>query len=150
MKASLRDCAIGALLGSLAVVGTFGLLVLVGVVKVAPWVAMWQVLFETEAWVLPAIVGGLLFIGIGVLWGLPFALVDEPGPFKGFVYGVLPTLWAWTGMPIIMGGAPMGGLDPIQMGLPVVMNCVIWGTILGWYTREKVFGSGGGGGSVYY
>lgn len=150
MKTTLRDAAVGALLGSLAVVGMFGLLVVIGIVKAAPWVTMWQVVMGTEGWVVPAIFGGLLFIAIGVLWGLPFVLVEEPGPFKGFVYGILPTLWAWTGMPLIIGAAPLGGLDPVAMGLPVLMNCVIWGTILGWYTREKVFGQGGGGGAVYY
>ncbi|MEL6614397.1 MAG: hypothetical protein AAFQ43_01590 [Bacteroidota bacterium] len=150
MKATLRDAAIGALIGSLAVVGTFGLLVVIGIVRVAPWVAMWQALIGGEGWIVPALAGGVLFIAIGVLWGLPFVLVEEPGPFKGFVYGIVPTLWAWTGMPLLMDAAPMGGLDPVNMGLPVVMNCVIWGSILGWYTREKVFGSGGGGGAVYY
>lgn len=148
MKPSLRDTALGALIGSLAVVGSFGLLVPIGVVKVAPWVAMWQTFLGGEDWVVPAIVGGLLFIAIGVLWGLPFAFVDEPSTFKGVVYGVLPTLWAWTGMPLLMDRPPLGGLDPIGVTLPIVMNCVIWGSILGWWCQRAVFGDGGA--SVYY
>ena len=139
VKPSLRDVAVGALLGSLAVLGTLSLLVLIGIVPVAPWVAMWQTFIGGEDWVVPAVAGGALFVLAGVLWGLPFGLVREPSVFKGVVYGVLPTLWAWTGMPLLMGQAPLGGLEPIPLVLPVVMNCFIWGSILGWYTHRKAF-----------
>ena len=148
MKPSLRDAAIGALLGSLAVVGAFGLLVVFGIVKAAPWVLMWQRFVGGEGWVLAAIVGGVLFVGIGVLWGLPFALVEEPSPFKGVVYGVLPTVWAWTGMAILLGQPPLGGLRPDGVLIPIVMNGLIWGSILGAWCRRAVFGEGGG--PVYY
>ena len=149
MKPSFRTVAIGGLLGSLAVFGFFALITPFGIVKKAPWVAMWHALIGGEGWILPAIVGGLLFIGIGVLWALPFRFVEEPSPFKGAVLGVVPTLWAWTAMPIMMGEMPLGGLDPIKVGLPVIANCFIWGPILGWYAREKLINSSRGG-SVYF
>lgn len=148
MKAKIRDAAFGAFLGSLAVVGAFGLLVVMGVENAAPWVLMWQKLFGGEAWLLPAILGGLAFVAIGTLWGLPFAFFEEPSTFKGIVYGIVPTIWAWTGVPLILGRPPLGGLDPIAVSIPVVMNCLIWGSILGWWCQRKVFGEGGA--SVYY
>ena len=148
MYASFRDAATGALIGSLAVVGAFGLLVPFGIVKVAPWVQMWQTFVGGEGWVVPAILGGILFVGIGVLWGLPFKFVNEPSAFKGMVYGVLPTVWAWSAVPLMLGTAPFGGLDPLAVAIPVIMNCLIWGSILGWWCERKVIGDGGG--SVYY
>ncbi|MEM1057034.1 MAG: hypothetical protein AAGI52_16035 [Bacteroidota bacterium] len=150
MHATLRDAAIGALIGSLAVIGTFGLLVVVGLVRVAPWVQMWNHFMggTAEEWLIPALVGGLLFLVIGVLWGLPFYRIEEPSTFKGVIYGVLPTLWAWTGMPLLMDRPPLGNLDPIAVMLPVLMNCIIWGSILGWWCERAVFG--GNSASVYY
>jgi hypothetical protein len=149
VNASLRDVAIGALLGSLAVAGALALLVVIGILPEAPWVTFWTAFWPSTDWVVPGVVGGLAFIAIGVVWGLPFALVQEPSTFKGVVYGVLPTLWALTGVPLLLDQAPMGGLDPIRLGVPIVMNCLIWGSFLGWYAHRKVFGDGGGG-AVYY
>lgn len=148
MSATLRDAAIGAFLGSLAVVGAFGLLVLFGLVPEAPWVTMWLHLFGGTGWVLPTVLGGLAFLVLGTLWGLPFAFVNEPSSFKGIVYGIVPTIWAWSGVPLILGTAPMGGLKPLGLAIPIVMNCLIWGSILGWWCHRQIFG--GNSGAVYY
>lgn len=149
VKPTLRDAAIGAFLGSLAVTGTLALLVVVGLIPAAPWVSFWQAIWPTEDWVVPGFVGVLGFVAIGTLWGVPFALVEDPSPFKGFVYGVLPTLWALTGVPLLTGDAPLANLNPVGLAIPIVMNCLIWGTLLGWYAQRQVFGDGSGG-AVYY
>ena len=134
MKASLKDGFIGGVIGSVAVVGALALLVLFGFIPTAPFVGAYQNVVGGD-WVVAAIIGGLLFIFFGALWALPFALlVPNPTILKGIIYGLLPTLWAWTFVPAVLtGGALFGGGTAKGLLIPIVMNCLIWGSTVGWY-----------------
>ncbi len=89
-------------------------------------------------WVLAAVLGGLTFVLIGALWGLPFALVPRPTVLKGMLYGFVPALFGWTVLPLVLGGAVFGGFALMALLIPFVMNVLIWGSILGWYAQRHV------------
>ena len=135
MSASPRVALTGAFLGSLAVVGVFGLLLLIGQIPKAPFVAQWQDFFG-GGWVAATLLGGAAFVIIGTLWGLPFAWVSDPTIPKAMAYAVLPTLWALGAWPALNGQPVFAGGDPVGILVPVGMNVVIWGSLLGWYTRQ--------------
>lgn len=132
MKPTPKTALTGAFIGSVAVAGALGLLVLLGQIPKAPFVAAWQGMVG-GGWVAAAVLGGAAFIAIGTLWGLLMTFVPNPTIVKGLLVGIVPTIWAlvvWPaiqGNPILADGAPKGIL------IPVVMNVVIWGSILGWY-----------------
>ena len=136
MKATFKDAFIGGLIGSLAVTGALALLVVIGMIPKAPFVGAYQSTIGGD-WVAATVLGGLLFILFGALWALPFALVANPTVLKGIVYGILPTLWAWTFVPgVLTGGALFGGFTALGLLIPIVMNCLIWGSIVGWYCKQ--------------
>ena len=139
MKASLKDGFVGGVIGSVAVTGALALLVVIGQIPKAPFVAAYQNTFGGD-WVTASIVGGLLFIFFGALWALPFALfVPNPTVIKGVVFGLIPTLWAWTFVPAVLtGGALFGGFTLKGLLIPIVMNCLIWGSIVGWYCQRQL------------
>lgn len=142
MKASPKTGFIGGLWGSLAVAGALGLLVLVGMAPKAPFVASYQNVLG-GGWITAAIIGGLLFILFGALWAVLFAvLVPNPTVLKGILFGLVPTLWAWTFVPAVLTGGPLFG-DFTAKGLliPIVMNCLIWGSIVGWYCARRTAAS---------
>ena len=129
----------GGLWGSLAVAGAIGLLVLVGVVPKAPFTASYQSVLG-GGWVAATVIGGVLFVLIGALWAVPFALlVPNPTVLKGVLFGLLPTLWAWTFVPAVLTDGPLfGGFTAMGLLIPIVMNCLIWGSIVGWYCARHV------------
>lgn len=139
MQARLRIGFVAGLLGALAVVGALALLVVIGAIPKAPFVIIYQRVLG-GGWSAGAVVGGLLFVLSGALWALPFAaLVSRPTILKGELFGLLPTLWAWTFVPGVMTGSPMfGGFTVPGLFIPLVMNCLIWGSIVGWYCRRHL------------
>lgn len=135
MTASLKTCFIGALYGSVAVALSLALLALIGQIPKAPYVGNWQDLVG-GGWVTGAVLGGLAFILIGALWGLPFSLVKNPTVLKGMLYGLVPALFGWIVLPLVMGGALFGDFALMALLIPFVMNVLIWGSILGWYAAR--------------
>lgn len=136
MSPTVRTALTGAFIGSLAVVAAFGLLLLIGQIPKAPFVAQWQEMMG-GGWLLATLLGGAAFVAIGTLWGLPFAWVPNPTILKGMLYALLPTVWALVAWPAINGKPVFAGGDPVGILIPVVMNVVIWGSILGWYTSRR-------------
>lgn len=134
MKASLKDGFVGGLIGSVAVLLALSLLVLVGFAPKAPFVGAYQAVLG-GGWVTAAVVGGLLFLFFGALWAVPFALlIPNPTILKGVLWGLLPTLWMWTFVPAVLTGGPLFGGFAVQgLVMPIIMNCLIWGSIVGWY-----------------
>ena len=129
----------GGLWGSLAVAGAIALLVLAGVAPKAMYTAAYQSVLG-GGWVAATLIGGVLFLLFGALWGVPFALlVPNPTVLKGILFGLLPTLWAWTFVPAVLTGGPLfGDFTPLGLLLPIIMNCLIWGSIVGWYCARHV------------
>ena len=138
MKASAKTGFIGGVWGSLAVAGAIGLLVLIGMAPKAMYTAAYQTSIGGD-WLTATIIGGLLFVLIGALWAVPFALlVPNPTIIKGMLFGLLPTLWAWTFVPGVLLDAPLfGGFTLPGLLIPIVMNCLIWGSIVGWYCERR-------------
>lgn len=139
MTASPRTSFVGALYGSIAVALSLAALTLAGVFPKAPYVDNWQTIVG-GGWVAGAILGGAAFVLIGALWGLPFSLVPNPTIGKGMLYGFVPTLFGWAVLPLVMGGAVFGGFALPALLIPIVMNVVIWGSILGWYASRHTVG----------
>jgi hypothetical protein len=135
MTASLKTCFLGALYGSVAVALSLALLALIGQIPKAPYVGNWQSLIG-GGWMAGAVLGGLAFILIGALWGLPFSLVKNPTVLKGMLYGFVPSLFGWIVLPVILGGEMFGGFALPALLIPFVMNVLIWGSILGWYAQR--------------
>lgn len=134
MKATLKDGFVGGLIGSLAVAGALAALVIAGVIPKAPFVGAYQAVMGGE-WVGAAVIGTALFVLFGALWALPFAaFVPNPTIGKGIAFGLLPTLWNWTFVPAVLTDGPLfGGFSAMGLIIPLVMNCLIWGSIVGWY-----------------
>lgn len=78
------------------------------------------------------IVAGFLFALSGGLWGILFALVNNPNPWKGFLYGIFPTLWLWIVVIPFAGGEFFSGFEQRAIVMPLVFNCLIWGSYVGW------------------
>jgi hypothetical protein len=137
MKASAKDGFVGGLIASVPVLLTLALLALLGTIPEAPYVGAYQATLG-GGWVVAAIIGGLLFLLSGAIWGVLFAvLVPNPTVLKGFLFGLLPTIWALTFIPAVLTGGPLfAGGSFMGLLIPFVMNCVIWGTIVGWYCAK--------------
>ncbi|PSQ82050.1 MAG: hypothetical protein BRD46_00525 [Bacteroidetes bacterium QS_8_68_15] len=138
MQSRLRTGFVGGLFGSLAVAGTLGLLVLFGPPSKAMFVAAYQQTLG-GGWIAATLIGGALFLLFGALWAVPYAaLVARSSVLKGILFGSVPTLWTWTFVPAVLTGGPMfGGGAPAGIIIPIVMNCLIWGSIVGWYVRRR-------------
>lgn len=137
MKPTLQTVFVGALIGAVAVALALALLVLIGQMPAAPYVGNWQnIVGIGDGWLTAAILGGVAFILIGALWGLPFSLVSNPTIGKGMLYGLVPALFGWVVLPLAMGGEAFGGFALKALLIPFVMNVLIWGSILGWYARR--------------
>jgi hypothetical protein len=142
MQSKYRTAFIGGLIGSVAVAAALGLLVLLGQIPKTPFVASWQSV-AGGGWLAATIIGGILFLLIGALWAVPFpAIFSRPTVLKGILWGLVPTLWALTFVPAALLGKPMfAGGAPKGIIVPIVMNCLIWGSIVGWWGRRRLAAS---------
>ncbi len=85
------------------------------------------------------VIAAILFIIAGGIWGVIFALlVKNPTLLKGFLFGILPTLWLWTVVNLALGKPLFNGFELKGLILPLVFNMVIWGSITGWYCAQQV------------
>ena len=141
MHPILRSTLLGAFLGSAAVAGAFGLLVLLGLIQKAPYVGEWQAVFG-GGWVVATVLGAAAFLAIGTLWGVPFTLVPRPTVGAAMLYAALPTLWALAGWPSLRGRPTFAGGDPSAIMVTVIMNVGIWGGILGAYAHRYTTAEG--------
>ncbi|MGB3543214.1 hypothetical protein [Rubrivirga sp.] len=141
MHPIIRSTLLGAFLGSLAVAGVFGLLVLTGLMSKAPFVGAWQELFG-GGWVTATVFGGLAFLAIGTAWGAPFTLVPRPTILAAMIYALLPTLWALAGWPSLRGRPTFAGGDSAAIMTTLMINVGIWGTILGAYAHRHTTAEG--------
>lgn len=84
------------------------------------------------------IAAALIFIISGGIWGAIFALlIKHPTVLKGFIFGLLPTLWLWIAVNAFIGKPLFNGFEPKGLIMPVIFNMVIWGTFVGWYLSRR-------------
>jgi hypothetical protein len=125
--------------------GTLGAIILVAVMYVIMaigmgdpgFVEMYRAQFGTNP---PAdhIIAATLFIASGAIWGIIFALlVKHPTVLKGFLFGILPTLWLWTAVNAYFGKPLFNDLEWKGLLMPLIFNMVIWGSFVGWYCSRK-------------
>lgn len=141
MHPIFRSTLLGAFIGSVAVAGSFGFLVLVGLMQKAPYVGAWQGMFGGN-WIIATVLGGAAFLAIGTLWGVPFTLVPRPTVGAAMLYAILPTLWALAGWPSLRGQPTFAGGDSGAVMVTVMMNVGIWGGILGAYAHRHTTAEG--------
>lgn len=81
------------------------------------------------------IISAVLFLLNGGIWGLLFAaFVRHPTTLKGFMFGILPTLFTWIVLNPLVGEPMFNGFTVIGILMPVLFYMVIWGTFIGVYT----------------
>lgn len=80
------------------------------------------------------IIAALLFIVSGGIWGIIYTwLVRKSTALKGFIFGLLPTLWLLIVVNSVIGKPLFTGLKPMGIIMPLIFNMVIWGSFVGWY-----------------
>lgn len=78
------------------------------------------------------VAAGFLFALSGGLWGILFVFVKDPTTWKGLLYGLLPTLWLWIVVVPFAGGEFFSGFEQQAIIQPLIFNCLIWGSYLGY------------------
>lgn len=84
------------------------------------------------------IISGFLFAVSGGIWGLIFTLLMKPSVFKGIIYGLAPSLWVWLVISPYMGFPVFHGFALKPIIFPIIFNCIIWGSFVGWYARRAL------------
>lgn len=101
------------------------------------FVQMYQAMFGANP-PMDHILGAIIFILSGGLWGLIFAmLVKQPTIVKGMLFGILPTLWLWLAVNAAIGKPLFNGFTAKGILMPLLFNVVIWGAFIGWYLSNK-------------
>lgn len=84
------------------------------------------------------IIGAILFILSGGIWGVLFALlVKNPTALKGFIFGILPSLWLWIAVNAALHKPLFNNFEMKGIIFPLIFNMVIWGSFTGWYCSKK-------------
>jgi hypothetical protein len=64
-------------------------------------------------------------------------LTRSPTVLKGFLFGILPTLWLWIAVNAFMGKPLFNDFEWKGIVMPIVFNMVIWGSFVGWYLSKR-------------
>jgi len=139
MQERLRIGFIAGALGSLAI--TVIMLIMQFAMGATPmFVGTYQSVLGPSSLVVAELVGGVLFVLSGAAWGALFtALVDRPTLVKGMLFGLVPALWLWLVVaPVMLGQPVFFGFQVPQLVMPFIFNVIVWGSITGWYSAERL------------
>lgn len=139
MKASLRTGFIGGTIGSLAIVAI--MLVMYAMQGVTPmFMATYQSAIGAGGPLAAGLVGGVLFVLSGAVWGALYAaVVPDPSITKGIAFGFVPALWLWVVVaPLMLGQPVFFGFAAPKIIMPFIFNCLVWGTATGWYASQNI------------
>jgi hypothetical protein len=101
------------------------------------FVSMYKATFGSNPRV-DQILGTLLFIISGGIWGVIYALmIKHATVLNGFLFGLLPTLWLWVAVNAFLGKPLFNGFAVKGLVLPIIFNMVIWGSYIGWYMSRR-------------
>jgi hypothetical protein len=136
MNQRLKFGFIAGCLGAVILVVVMYILMVVGMGNPG-FVQMYRSTFGTHP---PTdhLIAALLFIISGGIWGIVFALlVKRPTVFKGFLFGLLPTLWLWLVVNAVLQKPLFNGFTVPGILMPLIFNMLIWGSFIGWYMFKK-------------
>ncbi|SMO64808.1 hypothetical protein [Fodinibius sediminis] len=136
-KASVSTYFAGAVYGAFILIVLMYLLKVLGLAGNPGFVNTYHAVFGEHFLLLDHFTAALLFAISGGIWGIVFRLVPNPTPLKGMVFGLLPSLWLWTVVVPAVGGAFFNSFALKGILMPLLFNCVIWGSFVGWYVQRK-------------
>lgn len=138
MKNSLSTGFIAGSIGAVLLVIIMYVMKATGLGADPAFVSMYRGMFGENPPV-DQVIAAILFIISGGIWGAVFtALVKNPTLLKGFLFGILPTLWLWIVVNATLGKPLFNDFTVKGLLMPIVFNMVIWGTFVGWYTANKL------------
>jgi len=132
-RKSLFEYFKAAFLGALILITIMYLLMITGLAGNPGFVNIYHAILGEYMPVLDHFLAALLFAISGGIWGLVFRLIPNPSPIKGMIFGILPSLWLWIVVSPIVSGLFFNGFTFKGILLPLLFNCVIWGSFVGWY-----------------
>ncbi len=136
MKASAKTGFIAGCLGAVILIVVMYILKAMDMGEPA-FVGMYRGMTHSDA-PSDAIIAAILFIISGGVWGILFALlVKDPTILKGFLFGILPSLWLWVVVNAVLGKPLFNGFEVKGLVMPIIFNMVIWGSFVGWYCSRK-------------
>jgi hypothetical protein len=139
MRDRLRTGFIAGALGALAI--TVIMLVMQLAMGATPmFVGTYQSVLGPSSLVVAELVGGVLFVLSGAVWGMLFtSLVKQPTLARGMLFGLAPALWLWLVVaPLMLGQPAFFGFQVPNLVMPFLFNVVVWGSITGWYSAEHM------------
>ena len=134
--------AVGGVIGAAVVVVLADLLHWVGLIPATPSVAAASRLLDGRGGPLLIFVAAAFGSVIaGAMWGAVFGLlVRRPTILKGMAFGLVPALFQWLVLSPLLGeGLFFRRLGfGAGVGLPLLFNVLIFGSILGYYCGRKL------------
>lgn len=127
----------GAFYGALILILIMYLMKVTGMAGNPGFVNIYHSVFGTHIFLLDHILAALLFAISGGIWGLVFRLVPRPGVLKGMAFGIVPSLWLWVVVSPVVSGTFFNGFALKGIIMPIIFNCVIWGSFVGWYVSRR-------------
>ncbi|CAN5135611.1 hypothetical protein BH09BAC2_BH09BAC2_20890 [soil metagenome] len=138
MKVSLKTGFIAGCIGAIILVVAMLLMNVAGLGD-PPFIGMYRGMTHSNSTSDPFIAGLIFIVAGGGIWGILFALlVKKPTLLKGFLFGILPTLWVLIAVNCMLGKPLFNGFDLKGILMPVLFNMVIWGSFVGWYCSRKI------------
>lgn len=129
---------VGGFLGGAILAAIMFILQATGVAGEPGFVQSFHAIVGTLSPALDASVAAFLFAVAGGIWGAVYVLLTRRRTVaSGILFGILPTLFLWlvsaplSHMPLFLGFTAKGII------LPLVFNCLIWGSFLGWYMSRR-------------
>lgn len=139
MQDRLRIGFIAGALGALAI--TVIMLVMQLAMGTTPmFVGTYQSVLGPASLVVAELIGGVLFVLSGAVWGMLFtALIEQPTLAQGMLFGLAPALWLWLVVaPLMLGQPVFFGFQVPNLVMPFIFNVIVWGSITGWYSAEHM------------
>lgn len=101
------------------------------------FVEIYEFTFHVQAGTPGVFAAALLFALSGGIWGAIFHVLFKPGILNGILYGLLPSLWLWLIIQPYLDRPVFGGFAWKAIVFPLIFNCLIWGSFVGWYVNRR-------------
>lgn len=126
-----------AFYGALILIAIMYVMMVTGIAGNPGFVNIFHAIFGTHILLVDHIIAALLFAVSGGIWGLVFRLVPRPNILRGMAFGIVPSLWLWIVVSPVVSGVFFNGFALKGIIMPIIFNCVIWGSFVGWYVSRK-------------